>query len=242
MPFDQAAQEALAKGAFGAPLLKAEALDSIPFFQKLEWNATVPSVNLYRQSSGPSSHANDGLHECQDPASKADAMEASFIQLNTRFIRFHPQSRLWTRSKKTQLLSRQAPAGSLCVSVFRKPDGTWTGPLLLVTSPLATTWKGNPTTYDSPMELPEWKPPAPSDPIPPPRSFATGAPVAASVATNSRTSWDALQGKAASRLPTLLSKVPILVNPDARTLAGYICVRNPSGSDTSSLLEATVNH
>ena len=65
-----------------------------------------------------------------------------------------------------------------------------------------------------------------------------GAPVATSVATNSRTAWDALQGKAASRLPTLLSKIPILVNPDARTLAGYICVRNPSGSDTASLLEA----
>ena len=109
---------------------------------------------------------------------------------------------------------------------------------MLVTGPMATTWKGTPTTYDSPLELPEWKPPAPSAPNPPPRSFATGAPVAASVATNSRTSWDALQGKAASRLPTLLSKVPILVNPDARTLAGYICVCNPSGSDTSSLLEA----
>jgi len=238
MPLNQAAQEALAKGAFGAPLLKAEALDTIPFFQKLEWNAATPSVNLHRQSSGPSSFANDGLYDCQDPAAKAGVMEDSFIQLNSRFIRFHSDSRLWTRSEKTQLLSRQAPAGSLCVSVFRKPDGTWTRPLLLVTGPLATTWKGIPTPYDSPLELPEWKSPATSAPNPPPRSFESGAPVAVSVATNSRTAWDALQGKAASRLPTLLSKIPILVNPDARTLAGYICVRNPSGSDTASLLEA----
>ena len=89
MSFDQAAQEALARGAFGAPLLKAEALDTIPFFQKLKWNAASPSVNLHRQSSGPSSHRNDGLFDCQDPASKADTMEASFIQLNSRFIRFH---------------------------------------------------------------------------------------------------------------------------------------------------------
>jgi len=203
----------------------------IPFFQKLEWNAASPSVNMHRQSSGPSSPANDGLYDCQDPASKADTTEASFIQLNSRFIRFHPKSRLWTRSEKTQLLSRQAPAGSLCVSVFRKQDGTWTRPLLLVTGPLATTWKGTPTTYDLHMELPEWKPPAPSAPNPPTWSVATGAPVATSVATNSRSSWDALQGKAAYRLPTLLSEVPILVNPDARTLAGYICVRNPLGLD-----------
>jgi len=147
MTFDQAAQEALARGAFGAPLLKAEALDSTPFFQKLEWNASTPSVNLHRQSSGPFSHPNDGLFDCQDPASKADAMEASFVQLNSRFIRFNPKSRLWTASKKTQLLSRQAPVGSLCVSAFRKQDGTWTCPLLLVTGPLTTTWKGTPTTY-----------------------------------------------------------------------------------------------
>ena len=237
MPLDQAAQEALARGAFGAPLLKAEGLDSIPFFQKPELNESAPSVNTHRKSSGPFSYPNEGLFDCQDPAFKADAMEASFIQLNSRFIRFNPKSRLWTRSEKTKLLSRQAPAGSLCVSAFCKLDGTWTRPLLLVTGPLTATWKGIPTACDSPLDLPEWKAPDPSAPNPPNRSVTTGAPVATSVATNSRASWDALEGKAASRLPTLLSKVPILVNPDARTLAGYLCVRNPSGTDTSSLLE-----
>jgi len=132
-------------------------------------------------------------------------------------------------------LSCQATAGSLCASAFQK---RWIRPLLLVTEPVTTNWKGIPTPCDSPLDLPEWKAPDPSTPNPPNQSFTSGAPVATSVATNSCSSWDALQGKAASRLSALLSKVPILVNPDARTLAGYICVRNPSGLDTSSLLEA----
>jgi len=133
MTFDQAAADALSKGVFGPELLKTEGLDTVPFFASLSWNHSNPSVNIHRQSSGPATHANEGVCDCQDPAIKAQTLEQDFVQLDSRLLRFTKNSRLWTKSEKTKLLARQAPAGALCVAKFQKPDGSWTTPLLMVT-------------------------------------------------------------------------------------------------------------
>ena len=239
MTFDQAAADALSKGVFGPELLKTAGLDTVPFFASLPWNQSNPSVNIHRQSSGPATHADEGVYDCQDPTTKGQTLEQAFVQLNSRLLRFAKNFCLWTRSEKAKLLAFQASAGALCVTKFQKPDGSWTNPLLLVTGPIATTFHAAEVPLDTPLDLPTWSS-KPNDLTNRPRWKAQSAtPVAFSMAPDSRISWESVQAKASTRLTTFLAKVPVLVNPDARSLGNYIFVRNPTGSDTSSRLDTS---
>jgi len=108
-----------------------------------------------------------------------------------------------------------------------------------VTGLIATTFHAAEVSLDTPLDLPTWSS-KPNDLTNHPHWKAQMAtPVAFSMASDSRISWESVQRKASTCLATFLAKVPVLVNPDARSLGSYIFVRNPTSSDTSPLLDTS---
>ena len=167
------------------------------------------ATNPSRLSNG--SMFDDATTDDSQHGAKAD----NLLRLYGHFSRSSEGNRLWSRTERYQLLHRLPTAGLLAVVCFRKDDGTMSPPTLLVGGPLAVAHMG------LPLGDPDYLQQAP-DPSGHIKKWPeTLSPLVTTLASSSRTVYDALFQEGTASLRTLAEGSNLAVFPDAKAILGF---------------------